>query len=502
MTSSVNQLREQILAKRPILREVLAKRGTKSVLEYTVDYTSVYMNPPIQSRQEEFIALFQDQVRLQLGEDIAQSVAQQLRKYYFVSTADHHGPICHPYFLNSNLAITLPITQQADPILQNVIVLACANVSLDNDSFPRGLLFHGVDAALCRVPFFSSHERPPLVNLLRAYGEPELAKANKAIASLGREHKISTEQADRLTGLISEIYHQPDVLAGENYSRQITKTNFQLWKKFFQSSTITPPNLVYLEMEDLVAKLLIQHHLLKDTIINHHLFDDVYHELTLKYFDGIMGAFSTVDRIGTYLFWALPAGGRYRIQLWKKGNYLVSEDGQYSIELTPAALQQALESKELIPGLMLIFVVLSFYYGLKCLGGFNQINYLTAMKNAYIKVQIEFGNYRSIEVCARAQTKEINDGMTLAFLQTMDKALIPATGIDLLLYGTTETWSAIMQTAKHLSLNEALDPLMPERYRVVYPETERTPELATLTAKDIVVAEQLDKKIIPCVTLN
>lgn len=506
MTSTVDQLREHILTRRPILREVLAKRGTKTVLEYTTDYTSVYMNPPIQDRQEEFITTFQEQVELQLGKTIAQSAANQLRRYYFVSTADHHGPICAPYFLNSNLAITLPImTQMNDPLLQNVIVLSCANVSLDNSSFPRGLTFHSATEAstpLCRIPFFSSHERPPLVNLLRAYGAPELLKAHKAIASLQRARKISSEQAEQLTSLITEVYNQPDVLASENYSRQITKTNPTLWKKFFQSSNVVPPNLVYLEMEDMVAKLLIRHHLFNDTIIHHHLFDPVYHELTLKYFDGIMGAFSTTDRSGTYLFWALPPGGRYRIQLWQKGNYLVSDDGNYRIELTPAALQQALESKELIPGLMLIFVVLSFYYGLKCLGGFNQINYLTYMKNAYIKVQVECGNYRSIEVCARAQTKEINDGLILAFLEDTRHEYTPATGVDLFLYGHTQTWQSIIRTAQNLSLSEALDPLLPELYRVVYSDNERQSDLTALTAKDVVTVGQLDKKIMPCITFS
>lgn len=501
MTTTVDQLREQVLDKRPILREVLVKRGVKTVAEYSKEYVDVYMNPPIQARQDEFITTFAEEVAATLGETIASSVERQLRRYYFVSTADHHGPVCHPYFLNSNLAIAAPIVAQKDPILENIIVLSCANVSLDNSSFPRGLMFHSSNpdkTGICRIPFFSSHERPPLVNLLRSYGVPELAKARKAIGSLLREQAITSHQADELLQLITDVYNQPDVLALPNYSRQITKTNQQLWKRFFQTTETKLPNLVYIEMEQIVSRLLMQHHLQQDTIVNHHLFDDIYHDLTLQHFNGILGAFSLTKKVGTYLFWALPKGGRYRLQLWKQGRYLVSADGTYKIELTPEAIQAGLISKELIPGLMLIFIVLSFYYGLKCLGGFNQINYLTAMKNAYLKIQIEQGNYRSIEVCARAQTKEVNDGLMLAFLENRRHEYIPAMGLDLLLYGNHDTWTHIEQTAQTLTVQEAIDPSLPDMYSVVYPFTDRDANLMQITTQDIIQATDLHRRIQPC----
>ena len=47
------------------------------------------------------------------------------------------------------------------------------------------------------------------------------------------------------------------------------------------------------------------------------------------------------------------------------------------------------------------FFVLSFYYGLKCVGG--QLNQLfNRHENAYIKMNVDRGNYRSIEARARA----------------------------------------------------------------------------------------------------
>ena len=147
---------------------------------------------------------------------------------------------------------------------------------------------------------------------------------------------------------------------------------------------------------------------------------------------------------------------------------------------------------------MLTFIVLSFYYGLKCLGGFSQVNYLTFMKNAYIKMQTERGNYRSIEVCARAQTKEIGGDFTITFIKGPNGEMLPATGIDLILYGDDKTWPTLMEESKTIGLDEAISPMMPEFYSILYPEVERDPELSAITSTDITKLIKLDSKIKAC----
>jgi hypothetical protein len=89
---------------------------------------------------------------------------------------------------------------------------------------------------------------------------------------------------------------------------------------------------------------------------------------------------------------------------------------------------------------MLCFMVVAFYYGVKCIGGFNQVNYLTFLKNAYIKMQTDRGDYRSIEVCVRSQTKELCDGLTVVFLEDPKKNMVLATGPDLILHADEATW--------------------------------------------------------------
>lgn len=505
MTSSLQdnfkKLKDKVLERRPVLKEILTKRGDKNLFDYAKEYISVNLNNPIRFRQEELINTFKEEVAKRLGDEIAEGAARQLENYYFVSTTDHHGPLLHPFFINGNLAAAAPYFEMADPLLKYVIVLPCANISLNNSSYPRGLIFNSCKngkITFHRIPFFPANMRLCPVYNFRPYTKEDIDRARQLLRSEISNNNLPKEEADKVSVIIDEIYDQPDVYTCDNYSDQVTKTNFKIWKKFFGSSQDRSPDLIYIEQEALVARLLMKYHLHGDTTITHILFDNAYDPLIEQYFDDIQGAFSKKDKYGTYLFWALPKGAKYRIQLWKQGNKLISEDGSYEIELTPETLEKALAAKELIPSMMLTFIVLSFYYGLKCLGGFSQVNYLTFMKNAYIKMQTERGNYRSIEVCARAQTKEIGGDFSITFIKGPKGEMLPATGIDLILYGSENTWPTLMEESKTIGLDEAFNPIMPEFYSIIYPEVERDPELSKITSTDITKLTRFDQKIKAC----
>jgi len=501
LQDSFKKLKEKVLEKRPVLREILNKRGDKNLFDYAKEYISVNLNNPIRFRQDELISTFKEEVAKRLGDEVAEGAARQLENYYFVSTTYHHGPLLHPFFINGNLAEAAPYFEMADPLLKYVVVLPCANISLNNSSYPRGILFNSCKNGVIkthRIPFFPANMRLCPVYNFRQYTKEDIDRARQLLRAEVADNDIPQEEADRVSQIIDEIYDQPEIYACDNYSDQVTKTNFKIWKKFFGQSVDKSPDLIYIEQEAVVARLLIKYHIHGDSTITHVLFDNNYDNLVEQYFDDIQGAFSKKSKYGTYLFWALPKGAKYRIQLWKEGNKLVSEDRSYEIELTPEKIEEALAKKELIPSMMLTFIVLSFYYGLKCLGGFSQVNYLTFMKNAYIKMQTERGNYRSIEVCARAQTKEIGGDFTITFIKGPNGEMLPATGIDLILYGDDKTWPTLMEESKTIGLDEAISPMMPEFYSILYPEVERDPELSAITSTDITKLIKLDSKIKAC----
>ncbi len=496
-----SRLVNAVLDKKAILKEIIVKHGGKNLYDYAKDYMDVNLLPPLVRRQDEVIGLISRMVGEQLGSDVQQSVARQLKKYYYVSTADHHGPITSQFFLSSNLLASAPYFEHGDPVFENVIVLACANVSLNNSSFPRGLLYTSYandKLNVMKVAFSPAADRLCPVYNFRPYTQNDIERAKKDLRQQEKEKLISPEVGSKMTGILEEIYDRKEVYESKSYSEQITKTNFHLWKKFFNNGKALP-NLIYFPIEDIVNRLLIEFHLSMDTTVTHMLFDPDYDVLFSQYFDGIQGAFSLAEKRGTYLFWALPPGAKYRIQLWKQGNELVSEDGTYRVELTPDKIRTAIESHELIPAMLMCYIVLSFYYGLKCLGGFSQVNYLTYMKNAYLKMQVDRGNYRSTEVCARAQTKELCGDVTIIFAGGPSGEMIPATGLDLILYGTEKTWPNFLEVSKTITIKEALYATMPEFYRIVYPESERLAELNDISSADITCALGLDKKIKPCV---
>lgn len=502
VSAKFERLKEAVLSKRPVLREILSKHGEKNLFQYAQDYISVNLPPAIEARQKEFIETLKNGIEKLLGTQVADSVAQQLKQYYFVSTADHHGPLTAPFFLSGNLLMSAPYKNLRNPKLQNVISLACANVSLNNSSFPRGLLFHSYahgKTDMHRLSFLPSNAHSSTVYNFRSYTTADVEKMKNLLREKVKEGLVRKNETDVIAQLLDEVYLSKKALSAKSFSEQVTITNFDLWQRFFASCKHkhTPPNLIYIEQESLVIRLLIEHHLYRDTVIQRILFNQEYHPFIVKYFENIMGTFCREHKYGTYFFWYMPEGNTRRVQLWCVGNKLVAEEGDFELELKPEIIQKALEEKKIMPSMMTVFLVLSFYYGLKCLGGFSQVNYLTEMKNAYIKMNTDLGNYRSIEMCARAQTKELCE-FTTAFLQTPEGSITPATGIDLILHGDENTWDFFVKESQQINLSEAFSPLYPEFYRIIYAEEQRDTELLEITARDITQLAGLDQKIRPC----
>ncbi len=499
------QLKEKIFLKRPVLRSLLEKNGHKKISSYAAEYVDVNLNPVIQHRQTELIETFQEEIERLYGKEIASKGAAQLSKHYFVSTADHMGPASHPFAVNSNLVTVSSCCERKTDPLEYLIVLPCASISFDNSTFPRGLQFHSAanpeNPSLQSYGFFGRNCRPSPVCNYHSYTSEDFQRTEKLMNDDVRKGKILARERDMMMALFEEVYKKSEILERKTYSEQMCLTNFELWRKCFQGNSLSVPDLLYLEQETLVSKLLLKYHLDSDTTIWHILFDPECFDMIMHYFNGMDVAFSEEDGWGTYLFWAIPPGSKYRLQLWKRGNELVSTDGSYRVGLNPKDLRRALEAREIFSSTLMDFIVLSFYYGLKCLGGFNQVNYLTQMKNAYLKMQVDRGNYRSVETCARAQTKEMCDGFSLAFLGYGDTMSL-ATGIDFLLYGKPDSLSKILEVCKTITLSEALNPLLPEMYKIAYVASEWEKHLLEIDAKSIVQLTGLDRKIQPCMSLS
>ena len=213
------------------------------------------------------------------------------------------------------------------------------------------------------------------------------------------------------------------------------------------------------------------------------------------------GGFSVAEKKGSYLFWALPAGSKYRQQLWLHGKELQTADASFRVPLEAEAIVEKLQTGELIPTMLVTFWLLSFYYGLKCTGGFLQPNYLTAMKSGYMQMLKELGLMAEMEVVSAVDTKTMGGDFALAFLADKNKKLQPATGLDLLLYGDSNSWPTFQALAKKISLEESVTMMLSLFYEVLYHENERVTDLAGVTTSQILQLTGLDKKITSCASM-
>ncbi|MBI3588812.1 MAG: hypothetical protein HY093_00135 [Candidatus Liptonbacteria bacterium] len=430
------EIEKVVFAHKPVLKSLIEENGQLSILDYFQKTSS--KSETVTERKKELIETIKEKVLKLLGQETAKSVAEELEINYFCSTADHHQPLVHPFFSNANLVQSLTNEEKG---LKNILVLACSNISLNNSSYPRGIFFHDQNLKEIRLPFFSLKHRHHPVFKLKAYKKNDLKKIPNELES---------------------IYFDPTTLKSKTYSDQITQTNFKLWKKV---PGLAETNLIYLSQEEIVTDLILAHHLEKPTIIHQILFNSEFQNLFLKNFDGAIGAFSTKNKRGTFLFWGLKNNQRISLELEK--NCLVSKKDHFSLKLTRDSIKNALLKKEIFPSMALSFIVLSFYYGLPCGGGFSQINYLGEIKNAYLKLLKEMGGFEK----EMAQTKKIPTNIfrgefVLATLGKKQKA-VPATLIDLILHQDQTTTKKLAHLAKKITLKKAIDPMMPEFYKII-----------------------------------
>lgn len=124
-----------ILTQLPSLKNLLDTHGSMSLFEYGKAHYCVGNNTSV--RKQEFLEFLRGYVEKKFGSTYAETVVTALSKNYAVSTAEHHGPMGHPFFFQS--ALLRGLVQPELPIIN----FATSHVSLGNSSYPRGLVFHG-----------------------------------------------------------------------------------------------------------------------------------------------------------------------------------------------------------------------------------------------------------------------------------------------------------------------------------------------------------------------
>lgn len=89
------ELLKYVLDRAPTLRILLEKYGHNSVWNYAQEK---YLHPQESQKKIEFLDFLTKYVSQRHSPEIAHLVKKSLEKNYAVSTADHHGPIGHPFW--------------------------------------------------------------------------------------------------------------------------------------------------------------------------------------------------------------------------------------------------------------------------------------------------------------------------------------------------------------------------------------------------------------------
>lgn len=477
MSSDLEMLWSPVWHKNPALKELMVSWGEKSVYEYAASFLTPF-DGGAKERQDEWLTVFSELLEVRLGKDVAQAVAQQLRELPLVSTADHHAPLDEPYWVNTNLVHSLAQAQAGN---KYCVALSFASISLNTAlGYPRGLLMHDNRAStdglaphyrfypeekLLKFSYFGDKDKMSTVYGFRAFQKEEFDRLLAAIQLKTKEGSVSSEHSAQLKTWSETFFLDPELLRQKDYASQITVLNYKLWPHFFDGSVPSEaPRVVHFEIETLVGELLKRVHF-KDveSPLYKLMFSPQGRAAFVDAFEGIHGAFCAHENDGTYFFWGFDAKG-HRVRLFLKDDCLHSETKEICIPLDPRSFAEALDSKKIFPSMALCYVMMAFYYRLRCMGGSSQIKDLTATKNAWMKVLNTLGFEQEAVEISGLPTQDLVGSIALSMTQTPSGDRVLPTGIDLLLNTQKMSIDDYKKRAQNTTLKSALLPYLKDLY--------------------------------------
>jgi hypothetical protein len=470
------RLKNEVLGKQTVLGRIYRRFRQDSLFDYANNWQVSNTDTATEFRKP-FFTVLQELSEKIYGKTVSEAVTAQLERIPVVSTIDHHGLLNHPFFLNSNLIFSLRADQKY------LICLSTAGVSLNNSSWPASLVVTGNrPGKLIRFSFFPDRQKTKTVLATPKFDERGVKTVIKRIAG---SPDLTLDEKKCLFESIEEIFLSQNILSLPDFSSQASVTSGKLWSKIFPQG----PEILYVPIEELMARVITEE-FSKDAenVIYKLLFTEFGHNLIEKYFQSSLGAFSSAHK-GSFLFWGINNQGR-RVHLRREGERLA--DGDFFVHLNPKAVVDALRAQKIYPTSLICFLVL-LYYGITCLGGFNQVNWLEDIKNKFILLLKELGESQLATTVVGVSTDNFAEG-NLAFLRRKDR-LIKATGMDIILAHDRQLFERYQQLARQITVGESIESLLPEIYRVITAADNRESGILSLTDEDIARQNGMEEKI-------
>jgi hypothetical protein len=457
---SLDSVHHEVLARRPHLDNLIRTRGATRVGTWSKDFCTPWPTP-LATNDALFHSVYNHTARI-LGTVAASRLTAHLEAMPNVLTTNHLGLDCYSQTLQGTLLFALARLHHCGNAHAFFPVLACGNISLNNLTYPQGILLarkiltrsghNETRWAAAKIPIFPRRMQHALAGELDAYTPAMLHKARNI--ALAESSPLLHSEKQAVLNLLDSVY--PATLHYTNFSDQCTLLNARAWEKML-SPELAPilSHPVYLRMETICTDLLINDLADSNSLINNLFFDTARCDTLTNILDGRVGCWSRKGlhairsaqllvhnhNAGTLFFWTVDHKGcKMPMDLirGKTGTRLVpvgSTPRTQGEDWTPSKITEALQEGRILPSLFTCYTILALARGLVCHGGIYQTEYLPAMQAGISTTLRSCGNIERADRIDQARTSGFCSGHNLAMARYPDSTCVPAGRIEFMAAG-------------------------------------------------------------------
>ena len=378
MDSIIASLR---LMNRPQLSKVIEKWGNESLERYGQLWWQGPKRPP--PLEPELIQAFKETWQ-QMGwaDVLVKQLLEELEQKRLLQTAMHLTPTEGPTFLASHQLATL-----RQPQTSSYLVGAYSGVPFSNAAW-SGAINYGTKTSLEQIlhpsnPLFRQAQAA-VVDRIRDGDHPRLS----LIPSKWRDGLVDRSAIpDRLNELFSDLL--PGVR--ESPLRSIAPKNYyDNWALSFSEkltrSVLNNDRIYFFNLNEVIRKYLIN--VLKDNS----------HWITQLFLDPWKIKSLEKELANNWFVTEVEKQGKKKVEQIHLQNRCF-ESKTISISAEPESIISALNENRFCPGITLCFWILAFCNGIRCLGGFEQIEYLAELDSKLNKLEFQnLINYSSDQI--------------------------------------------------------------------------------------------------------
>lgn len=322
------------------------------------------LNNPI-LRKEDFTDIASDYVSERLGRKEAEETGRALA-LRALHTADHLGGFYSAQSFQGDLFFTRLLSSMSKDVAV-IPILTYGCVPLISSTYARGIITYTETCEALHIPIFPKKPTGAIATLTQGFDRGLVTRArDKALPKINR-YLVKKE----LKRLFNELYLRENILSLDRFPDQAFFIGKGIMDRMPQLTG--GKSLIYLEAEEIFARLIIKDIERKNSILSE-LLSNVSYVKSLNELNDLEGR-----SLASLLFRGCDEEKRYFILKLDEDGYLRGRkiDGEtVTISIKPEVLKEKLLQKEIIPDVYLAWFLTGFMRGFSFFGGVFQSCYL------------------------------------------------------------------------------------------------------------------------------